>query len=256
MKFSIISLLLLTMILASGCSSDQVIGLKGFETRNSEAYYRNSGVIQYFLSELPSWANSYDEGSCQREISVRYLDMKALRASYRYSYEDALQFQFLFNLLGREKAKDAGVDKLRPQDEEVVFFETSNRIQSGFYPYRKPQFDRVSLIWIDPLINSSKTSIKKILGREDVMKGHPVVISNCLGGVGLRAWLSKNGIFDENIRMIPAELFSPYGQEGELESGIHVDVTKLFNEGQKVFFYTPKELRPKAISGKFNYRSY
>lgn len=246
----------LLILILSGCTGNQVVGLKGFQTRNAEEYYRNSGVVQYFLSELPAWANSSDEGMCRREIFVRYLDMKALRASYRYSYDEALQFQFLFNLLGREKAKDAGVDKLRPQDEEVVFFETSNRIQSGFFPFRKPKFERVSLIWVDPILSSDSSVIKKILSREEILKGHPVVISNCLGGVGLRQWLFDNGVNDENIRLIPAEIFSPYDIEGELSTGIHLDTEKLFGAEQKVYFYTPKGNRPKGISGKFIYRSY
>lgn len=250
------SLVLFALILLSSCSGNQVVGLKGFETRNAEEYYRNSGVVQYFLSELPSWANSYDEGSCHREISVRYLDMKALRASYRYSYDESLQFQFLFNLLSREKLVAAGALKLRPQDEEVVFFEASNRIQSGFYPFRKPKFERVSLIWIDPILSSSSSVIKNILSSEAVLKGHPVVISNCLGASSLRAWLSQRGITDENIRLIPAEMFSPYNQTGELSTGIHIDVEKLFTAGQKIYFYTPKGQRPSAITGKFIYRSY
>ncbi len=249
-------LLLTLAIILSSCSSNRVVGLKGFETRNAEEYYRNSGVVQYFLSELPAWANSYDEGSCHREISVRYLDMKALRASYRYSYSESLQFQYLFNLMAREKAKAAAVEKLRPQDEEVVFFEASNRIQSGFYPFRRPNFEKVSLIWIDPILSAPASVIKNLLTSDAVLKGHPVVISNCLGASSLRTWLIDHSITDENIRLIPAEMFSPYNSNGELSTGIHIDVEKLFTSGQKVYFYTPKGLRPSRIMGKFIYRSY
>ena len=255
MKCYLMSTIFFCLLLLSACTSDQVIGLKGFATRQSDEYYQNSGVVQYFLSELPTWANSYSEGACHRNFSVRYFNMKSLRESYRYEYSDSLQFQYIYNLLSAAKSKSAGVDKLRPQDEEIIFFEASNRIQSNFFPFRVPKFQTVSLIWVDPIL-AQKGEIKKLLSRADIMKGHPVLISNCLGAIELRSWLSSQGIADENIRLIPTEMFSPYDIDGELSTSISIDVSDLFTKQQDIYFYIPKGKRPESINGKFKQRYY
>lgn len=249
------AILLAFAFILSSCTSNQVVGLKGFETRQSEEYYQNSGVIQYFLSELPAWANSYPDGNCQRQTSVRYLNMKSLRDSYRYSYSDALQFQLLYNQMSVEKARGSGFDKMRPQDEELIFFEASNRIQSGFYPFRRPDFERVSLIWIDPLLSTPKR-ILSLLERADITQGHPVVVSNCLASHELSDWLKKNGVANENIRLISSEMFSPYDVDAAIKAEIHIDVEKFFTASQKIFFYVPKDNVPSSIQGKFTYKFY
>lgn len=249
------ALWIVTLLFLVSCTSSQVVGLKGFEHRQKDAYYQNSGVIQYFLSELPAWANTYPDGGCHRDVSIRYFNMKSLRESYRYTYSDSLQFQYLYNQLSFEKAKGSSHSELRPQDEELIFFETSNRIQSGFYPFKKPDFERVSLIWIDPLLGEGKI-LAALLNRSDVMQGHPVLISNCLSSEEIAAWLAKNKIENANFRVIPSEMFTAYDSESKLMASLQIDVEKLFNQNQKIFFFVPKSKNPESIQGKFTYKFY
>lgn len=246
---------IVALLFTLGCTSSQVVGLKGFEHRPKDAYYQNSGVIQYFLSELPAWANTYPDGGCHRDVSIRYFNMKSLRESYRYTYSDSLQFQYLYNQLIFEKARGSSLSELRPQDEELIFFEASNRIQSGFYPFKKPEFERVSLIWIDPILSDAKT-LRTLLARSDVMLGHPVLISNCFSSEEITAWLAKNKIENANYRFIPSEMFSAYDSESRLMASLHIDVEKLFNQNQKIFFFVPKSKNPESIQGKFTYKFY
>ncbi|MCR9204810.1 MAG: hypothetical protein NXH75_09545, partial [Halobacteriovoraceae bacterium] len=88
------------MILLTTCSTsikkDQPFGL---QRRKVEEYFVSSGVVRYFLPEIPYWANFSESAECRRNESIKYLDLKMVRGSLSLSYEEAIQLQLMLNTM-------------------------------------------------------------------------------------------------------------------------------------------------------------
>jgi hypothetical protein len=94
--------------------------------------YIPSGAEQYFLANLPHWANVSTAADCRREKNVRFFDFYKMNKSYNLGYEQLLQFQLLYNheLLSQLKNASKNIEtKIR--DEEVLFFNILEKIQGG-----------------------------------------------------------------------------------------------------------------------------
>lgn len=84
-------LLVVCLLILVSCASSTLV------PRDPESVYRGAGVEQYFLPELPRWANYSQVGKCQKSIPIRYLDFEKLASSYNFSYFENVQLQLTFN---------------------------------------------------------------------------------------------------------------------------------------------------------------
>ncbi|MFT6546407.1 MAG: hypothetical protein ACJAT2_003754, partial [Bacteriovoracaceae bacterium] len=248
----ILKFLLIGLLFLLGCSTTDAD--KQLKRRNLDEYFSGSGVVKYFLSDLPNWANFSQTASCQRTISPRYLNINTLISSYSYKYEEAVQLQYMYNVEMNKLKKRTESEYLPFSDEEKLFFTLSDKIQADIRTFRAPTFKRVNLIWIDPLLKN-KNGYERLMGLlngEAMEKGHPVLISLCMNHFEFEDYLSKRGLLNRNIRYIPYEMFSAFSVKGEQEPIFQLHINEFFKNDQRLFLYIPKgSINPSEFVGKF-----
>lgn len=240
-----------------GCASTEAD--KQLKRRNLDDYFSSSGVVRYFLSDLPNWANFSQTASCHRSVSARYFNMSTLLKSYGYKYEQAVQLQYMFNVEMNKLKQRTEAEFLPFSDEEKLFFTLTDKIQAEIRTFRVPTFKRVNLIWIDPLLKSKEEEKRLInLLNSSVMdSGHPVMVSMCLNHFEFEKYLSSKGLMNRNIRYIPHEMFSPYNAKGEKDTNFQLHLKKLFKKDQKIYLYLPTGIsKPSEIVGKLPVNRY
>ncbi len=249
MRKTLVFLLILLFVVS--CSSLE--GDKDFKRLDLSEYYQDAGVNRYFLPALPLWANFSDGGRCQKSRSIVYLDLAALKNGQSLSYEQGLQLQYLFNLTRDERMGETKVKALPPQEEEKLFFESLQKIQSGFLPFIRPKFERLHLIWLDPIWGDEAKlkELHKLLKSNTMSQGQPIFVSLCLGRLDLEAFLEKNSLSDARTRLIPMELFSVYDSEGERKPFFQLKVNSLFDSKQKLHLFLLGGERPHELQGEF-----
>ncbi len=251
-----ILILLFTLTLVS-CSTN-TREEEGFERRNLEEYFQSSGVVKYFLPDLPDWANSNVTGRCMRKTPVRYFNFKNLIESFAMDYEKSVQFQYMYNLESRKLKMDVSAEYLPLKDEEKTFYMVSDRIQAGIYSFMPPKFQRINLVWIDPALSSDKEmeSLKKLMNGSQMDLGHPVFVSLCLSTKEMGEFVRENK-FRDGVRFIPHTMFSPFNEKREISHHLYLNVPALFKPEQKIYLYLSKlNDRPIEIAGELKLVTY
>jgi hypothetical protein len=249
-------IILLTLLL-SACTSNETD--KQLKRRNLDEYFNSSGVVRYFLSDLPNWANFSQTAACQRSISPRYFNISTLLKSYDYKYEEAIQLQYMFNV-EMNKLKQRTKARFLPfSDEEKLFFTLTDKIQAEIRTFRVPTFKRVNIIWIDPILKSKaqEKRLIKLLKSKVMDSGHPVMISMCLNHAEFEEYLGNKGLLNRNIRYMPHEMFAPYTVKGEKIPLFQLYLKHIFKKDQKLYLYLPTGVsRPSEIVGKIPVKRY
>jgi hypothetical protein len=229
------------------------------EKRNTEEYFANTGVVQYFLPDLPAWANNSVAGKCSRSSSIRYFNLKSVRDSYSLNYERALQFQLMYNKFVKAAKYSASVNHINIKEEEKIFSTVADRVGSGIKSFKTPKYKRVNFIWIDHALSNKKTlsRLKKLVKKNDMNLGHPVYVSLCLDSKRLVQFVKDNKIYISNARYFSAELFSPFSSvEKKLLTKVHVNLSDFMQKRQKLYLYTPTGQMPAEIMGNLKIRKY
>ncbi len=251
MKMTFFALMLLNLV---ACSSPQ----KSDSRKDINEVYIPSGAEQYFLPNLPRWANVSTAADCRRDQTIRFFDLAKLNQSYRLTYEQLMQFQLMFNhqLISQLKSLPPSVE-LRPRDEEVLFFNTLEKIQGGDKLFLAPDFKEINLIWVDDAVNDKGVlaKLKKLMSSEAMDQGFPVFISSCLSLMELEKFVLELG-FPETSKMITAEVFTPFTTEFFLSTRTSVDVDRFFKDTQRLNLFTNREVIPKEIKGHFRYKKF
>lgn len=240
--------ILLSFLLLVGCTSP------GMKARNLNQYFISSGVTRYFLPDIPNWANFSQSAGCHRKSQIRYFDMIKLRESFSLSYKQSVHFQEMFNIYRQDLLAESSLDSLPLKEEEKVFFTVSDKVQSNVFYSQMPKFKRVHLIWIDPLI-SSEQGLKKLkskLSSNEMNLGHPVFVSLCLSHNELSQLLVDQNLTNMNIRLISYGFFNLYSSDKLKKTKMGLELNKLFEENQKLYFYSPLKSLPSEIEGDFN----
>ncbi len=223
----------------------------GFGRRRVEEYFVSSGVERYFLPEVPYWANFSEEARCRRKTPIKFFAMDALRSSLRLDYEESIQLQLMFNDEVQKIKTEKQIAHIPFENEEEIFYKVSDRIQAGIRVFRKPNFKRVNVIWIDPYTHNPE-SLKDVLGRSDMYSGHPIFLSLCLTFQEMAQWMETHGFDQQNIRKIPYELLTPYTLDGVLDTSYHMNFDEILKD-KKVFLYVKKGwTKPSLFDGKFD----
>lgn len=232
---------------------------KNLKRRNSDEYFIGSGVVSYFLPDIPEWANFNSSSLCKRNFSIRYLNLQKLRNSFSFSYEQAIQFQYLFNMENEKLKRVSGVHFLPFKDEESLFYTVLDQVQAGLVAFRRPKFKSINLIWIDGFLKRKAgiKSLKRLMKSHHMDKGHPVLVSLCMTHEEIRDFQTKNNIVDYNARVIPYEMFSPYGIINKFQYKFSLSFEEMFKKNQKLNLYLPKnEQLPQEFEGKFIVHKY
>ncbi len=231
----IIGFMLLTLI---GCADT------GLKPRTVEDYYTSSGVEKYFLTDLPTWANFDQRGSCYRSSTLRYFDLNALMKSYSINYSQAVQVQATFN---EETALYKGNNLTHVttlKEDELLFYKVSEKVFSKLIFFDPPTYKRVNLVLLDEILNDTKKEkkLKAFLSSKVMDEGVPLLVSFCL----TRAEVEKR-YPDLNAKMITAEMFSVFTKTGDKEPRFQIDLSEFFTPTQKIYFYSQN---PVSINGE------
>ena len=241
---------LFLLVLFWSCSSTNSCGLN---RRDLEEYFVGSGVVRYFLPNLPDWANYSPAGACHRDVSARYFDLDKLRSSLSLSYMQAVQFQFMFNVEYEKILFRTKADYMPFKEEEGLFYNISDKIHSNIFYFQIPEFKRINLIWIDPAIANSKEeeSLKMLLKHQDMDYGVPIFVSLCLGNREMKEYLQHKQFYHRQSNILSFEMFSIFDPSGEKHPHLYLDFSQLFSAEQELHLYIRGPKVPINFGGNF-----
>lgn len=200
--------LLLTLFILFGCSSNSTVS----SNQVLDNVYISSGVEQFFLTDMPYWANFSIAGSCLRKTPIRYMNFENINKSYDLKYDQILHLQHMLNKKLFAYKSSTGQNSLSPKDISYIFHNVYQQVLGESYEFISPKFKNVSVVWIDPFLNDTK-KLKRILNRSDVLSGHPVLLSHCLSAYELEELSQSLKLESLGVKYLPAEFSTIYGQQ-------------------------------------------
>jgi hypothetical protein len=223
-----------------------LISCSGGEVRKdvTEAPYRTSGLEQFFLPELPAWANVSPSGQCFKKHSFQYLDFSKLASTYQLKYPELVELQAQYNERLEAYFRSTAVRFLKPVEESAFFSNTLEQVRGGVKHFKIPEIVReVDIIWLDGFISSNRAGeLKKMneMGRFD--ERLPILFSSCLSKQDLNQWLIENDLDQVGFYTLTAEWLNPYGSDLSLKPGLRLEIKQLLNEKVRVKFISPQEI--------------
>jgi hypothetical protein len=209
-----------------------------------ESSYRTSGLEQYFLPELPAWANASSAGRCLKKHSYQYLDFNKLSSAYGFNYLDLLEFQAQYNERVENYYRSAAVKFLKPVEESSFFSSTLENVRSGVRSFKlPPMVKKVDLIWFDQFhIENQVSELKKMNEQGQFEERLPVLFSGCFSKNDLNQWLMENQLDDVGFYLLTAEWLSPFGSDLEIKTGLHIEIKKIIGDETDVRFVSPTKI--------------
>ncbi|MDH5580625.1 MAG: hypothetical protein OEY33_01845 [Bdellovibrionales bacterium] len=245
-------LIFIFLFLSVGCSFNNGSIENG--RRNLNEFVELSETHSYFLSDIPKWAHVVESASCSKS-SLRYINIEKLMNSFSFKYEMALQFQLLFNSEYDKIKKETGIKYLPIKNEEELFFSIINKVQAGFLPLKKPDFDTIHLVWIDPYKSSPK-KIEKLLNGKEMEKAPPALVSLCLNQNEMIAFQDKINFSDAHLMNLSSDLFSVFHPNGHPASYFHLHIDHFLKNKNLVLFIPKGATLPAEFKGKFKIKYY
>jgi hypothetical protein len=241
---SIFSILTLTLLVS--CTTSR-------STTNLDRAYQATGMNQYFLADLPKWANFSESTACYRKEPIRYLDFGALMKSFSLNYHQASQIQAYFNQSYLNVVQSPQM-KMTLTDEDRMFNESLQKVQNKIPFFEAPTFHTIHLIHFDDYYQTKNTlsQLLEFLKSSVNDSGVPILVSSCLSTLEVQKLLQ-----DVSFKIIGAEFFSPFTKEGVLKPLMSLDLDAFFEPKQKLLFFTKqKNMAIKHLEGKFKVVQY
>lgn len=226
-----------------GCATSE----EELQRRNVGEYFTGSGVVQYFLPDLPGWANTVASLSCQRQASVRFFDLSKLRQSFGLDYQQSLQFQLSFNI---DRANRTSENSQSLIEEERLFYSVSERVQAGIVPFKIPKFNKINLIVIDSAMMNDiyVKSLKELLKSSQFQLAYPVFVSLCFSDMNARQFLSSIN-YDGQYSILPMSSLSPFDSLGKLHSTPMMNLKEFFGKDKNITLIEPRGISVKELTG-------
>lgn len=232
-KFLNFSLLLVLI----SCSNGEV-------RKDVEESYVTSGVEQFFLPELPSWANYSVAGRCYKSSSFQYLDFPKVAVNYQLSYPELVELQGQYNERRENYFSSTAYRFLKPVEEATFFSNTVEQVRGGIRHFKLPNAPEVDVIWLEGFIQEHKLDdLKKMAASGRFDTRIPILFSSCLSRQRLTQWVQENNLGEAGFFILSAEWLSPFGSNKELQAGLKVEIGKLMNPGVKVHLVVPEKTK-------------
>jgi hypothetical protein len=214
------------------------------ETRQNidDNAYRTSGVEQFFLPELPNWANSSVSGKCFKTSSLHYLDFSKLAGSYKLEYVQMLELQAQFNQKLEDYFRSTAQRFLKPVEEASFFSNTLEQVRGGIRNFKIPQVNDVEIIWLEGYLQKhTAADLRKLAAQGRFDTKLPVLFSSCQTKQSLTQWNSENDLDQVGFYLLTSEYLSPYSSESKLEAGLKIEIAKLFNSGVRLTYFLEQQ---------------
>ncbi|PIP91280.1 MAG: hypothetical protein COW01_04395 [Bdellovibrionales bacterium CG12_big_fil_rev_8_21_14_0_65_38_15] len=234
---------LILLFIFVGCTTTE----EELQRRNVGEYFTGSGVVQYFLPDLPSWADTVASLSCTREASVRFFDLNKLRQSFGLDYQQGIQFQLSFNI---DRALRSSENNQSLIEEERLFYSVSERVQAGIVPFKMPTFKKINLIVVDlAMMDEAKaSSLKTLLKSPEFLTAYPVFVSLCFSDMKTRDFLTKINYLGE-YSILPMSALSPFNQDGQLQPIPMMNLKEFFGIDKNIRLIEPKGIHVNELTG-------
>ena len=216
-------LVLLTLI---SCASSE---LK--QNIDSSASYRTSGAEQFFLPELPKWANFSSEGRCFKANSFTYLNFQKIKEAYQLSYLEMIELQAQYNERLENYFRSTAVRFLKPMEEASFFSNTLEQVKGGVRSLKLPHVQEVEVIWLESF---TAAEIKKIVRSEKFNQKLPILFSSCHSKQSLSQWIAEEQLEDVGLHTLTAEWLSPYTSQATAKAGLSLELRELFGKNIQV----------------------
>lgn len=209
-----------------------------------DAPYRTSGLEQFFLPELPTWANNSASGQCFKKHNFQYLDFLKLSGTYNLAYPELVELQAQYNERLEGYFRSTAVRFVKPVEEAAFFSNTLEQVRGGVKHFKIPNnVTEVEVIWLDGFIANNKIDqLKKMTQTNRFDERLPILFSSCLSRQDLNQWLIENDLDQVGFYSLTAEWLNPYDSELAMKAGLRLEIKKLINEKVKVKFLSPTEI--------------
>lgn len=217
------SLLLLSLI---SCSTT---GEEKNTTSIPSQPYRTSGVEQYFLPELPGWANSSESGACFKSNSFQYLDFAKVNGNYQLTYPEMLELQAQFNKRREDYFRSTAYRFLKPVEEASFFNNTLQEVKGGVRLLQVPEVPVVDLVWLESfLLDEKGLELLTQMSATGKFDERPVILfSSCLSYMRLNQWVMESGLENVGFFILSAEWLTPYSSDLNLKTGLKIELDKV-----------------------------
>lgn len=193
--------------------------------------YRTSGLEQFFLPEIPYWANFSASGECFKVNSFHYLDFIKLKEAYQLSYLQMIELQAQYNERLENYFRSTAVRFLKPVEEASFFSNTLEQVRGGVRSLKLPPVKEVEVIWLESF---DVNELKKLALSDRFNEKLPILFSSCHSKQSLHQWLLQEGLEDVGFQTISAEWLSPYNSQMQLKAGLRIELTELLGKDMKI----------------------
>ncbi len=221
------------------CGSSQVK-----KRYDSDFSYQTSGVEQFFLPELPRWANFSSSAECFKNFSFHYMDFKKLQEVYQLSYPQMIELQALYNQQLEERFSSTAVHLLRPIEEASLFSNTLEKIRGGVRDFKIPAVAEVQVLWLESF---TPDEIRKIINDSNFNEQIPILFSSCHSKKSLSQWLIQENLDDVGFYLLTAEWLSPFSFNNEVLPSLKLDLPKFLGAHLNITFRAKDDKKTKEL---------
>lgn len=199
--------------------------------------YRTSGVEQFFLAELPKWANFSATGECFKTSSFTYLNFPKIKEAYQLNYQQLVELQAQYNERLENYFRSTAVRFLKPVEEASFFSNTLEQVRGGVRSIKLPPVREVEVIWLE---SYTPEEIKKMAKSERFNERLPVLFSSCHSKQSLTQWIAQEQLEEVGFYTLSAEWLTPYNSQLEMKAGLKLELNAIFGSNIKVIINSAK----------------
>ena len=199
--------------------------------------YTGSGVEQFFLPELPLWANFSSPGKCFKKNSIHYLDFIKLKQAYQLQYPEFLELQAQYNERLENYFRSSAIKFLKPVEQSSFFTNTLEQVRGGVKSFKLPKVTEVVVIWFE---SYSSDEIKKLAQSSEFDEKFPIIMSSCHSKQSLQQWLIQENLEGVGFGLITAEWLAAFDSDAKSSPGLKVYLQELLGSGIKIHHLNSK----------------
>jgi len=172
-----------------------------------------------------------------------------MKRSFNLTYNQMVHLQHMYNRKIYVSDSFKGEAQRSPKDASFVFNNVYQKVISGSFDFKLPAYNKVSVVWIDPLLGNPK-KIKRLFHRKDLLSGHPIILSYCLTSLEIDKLIQELKLDSLGIKSIPAEMLNIYSKENQKQRQFSVHLNEILKDKKITVFSTKKE---SGIAGAYKF---